>query len=788
MTKWMDRTAVRVAVCVAGSLMFGALLAVWQRVLDAVTGRTVYSVAACVCAVTMGVAAGYFLAGWPCRKFKQPAVLLRLAFLLLGGWLVFQLAAVAGVTGGWQRLLNDLSRSFLQYGLALGKTAAFFFLVPSVLVGVAVRAALAAVRSCAAPRPHGGGQQLTLVVLLGVLPASAGYGFAAGALVPWLGVEGTMRMAALWFGALASLVMLRGFLSSVPFAVVIGLVVALNPRERASVLTDGVYSRLVHRDSGFAQGNPVFVHHSRHHTVTAYEDPDYQFVFALDGRPVLFGNRFHTARTLTGYIPLLVQPSCRKVAVFGPEAGLYLPFFVRAGITNVAYAGSDAAVVKLALAADGHVAGGEDGASGTVRRGATLSPKEGYDLVFLAPEPVWMRGTRGAYGRGLFKRCREALSADGVAALHLDARALSLGRFASIARTFTRVFASVQVWQTGAHDWLLVGRAKKVGTPMDGMLGLFEKLPVVRDLARAGVRTLPEVLACWVCDDKGLAVWLGQTKPESAGSAAWRAPRAVFENHAGGLDGAALAGCRQKKLEWVLPGQLDRTVFEVLHGKSEACLAARAVAVTALAQRAKGQGEPGLTAAREAAKVNPRDVLLIDLAEAMELEGRRRIAIGDFKGALKCYENLLSFSPGTARAHYGLAYCLRASGDNETAYLHFARAVSAAPGQTGYRMELAQVALAVGEYAEADRQYQEVLKREPSNPEPLFRYAKGLAVKERPDKDLAKAVKLAERACVLTRFQNSEYAFGLADLYMDAGRVLEGMGLKRRIKEGHHGR
>lgn len=186
--------------------------------------------------------------------------------------------------------------------------------------------------------------------------------------------------------------------------------------------------------------------------------------------------------------------------------------------------------------------------------------------------------------------------------------------------------------------------------------------------------------------------------------------------------------------------------------------------------------------------MNPRDVLLIDLAEAMELEGRRRISIGDFKGALKCYENLLSFSPGTARAHYGLAYCLRASGDNETAYLHFARAVSAAPGQTGYRMELAQVALAVGEYAEADRQYQEVVKREPSNPEPLFRYAKALAVKERPDKDLAQAVKLAERACVLTRFQNSEYAFGLADLYMDAGRVLEGMGLKRRIKEGLHGR
>lgn len=784
----MDRVAVRVAVCLAGSLMFGALLAVWQRMLDAVTGRTVYSVAASVCAVAIGLAVGYFLAGQACKKIKQPSVLLRLVFLLFGSWLVFQLAAIAGVTGGWQRLLNDLSRSFIQYGLALGKTAAFFFVMPSLLFGGAVRAALTTVCSREVPRSHGGGQMLTLVVLLGVLPASIGYSIATGLLVPLLGAEGTMRIAALWYGALASLVMLRGVLSSVPFIMIIGLLVALSPREQASVLTNGVYSRLVHRDSGFAQGKPVFAYHSRHHTVTAYEDPDYQFVFALDGRPLLFGNRFHTARIITGYIPLLVHPSCQKVAVFGPEAGLYLPFFVRAGITNVTYAGSDAAIVKLALAADEHVAGGEDGVRETVRQGATLSLKKNYDVVFLAPEPVWMRGTRIAYGRRLFKHCRDTLSADGVVALHLDARALSPGRFAAIARTFTGVFASVQVWQTGAHDWLLVGRTNKRSTPMDGMLRVLDRLPVVRDLACAGIRTLPEILACWVCNEKELAGWLGQIQPESAWCAAWRAPRAVFAHNVNGLQGPVLDGCRQKKLDWVMPGELDRTVFEVVRDKSEACLAARAMAAAALTQRATGQGDSGLISAREAAKVNPRDVLLIELSEAMELEGRRRIVIGDFKGALKCYENLLSFSPGTARAHYGLAYCLRASGDNEAAYLHFARAVAAAPEQNGYRMELAQVALTVGEYAEADRQYQEVLKREPSNPEPLFRYAKGLAVKERPDKDLARAVQLAERACVLTRFQNNEYAFGLADLYMDAGRVLEGMGLKRRIKEGINGR
>jgi len=302
------------------------------------------------------------------------------------------------------------------------------------------------------------------------------------------------------------------------------------------------------------------------------------------------------------------------------------------------------------------------------------------------------------------------------------------------------------------------------------------------------MRALPEVLACWVCDGQGLATWLKQMEPEPAWLSAWRAPRAVFEKNAAVLQPAALEKSRQKKLSWVLPGGLDQTVFLAQLDKAEACLGARALAAEALTQRAKGQGDSGLGRVRDAAKVNPRDALLIYFAEALELEGRRRIVIGDFKGASKCYETLLSFVSVPAPAHYGLAYCLRAMGDSEAAYLHFARAVAGAPEVTGYRMELAQVAMTVGEFAEADRQYREVLKREPQNCEALFRYAKGLAVKERPDKNVAQAVKLAERACVLTRFQNNEYAYGLADLYIDAGRVLEGMGLKRRIKEGPHGR
>ncbi len=775
---------------VAASLMFGAFLSVWLRTLDAVAGRTAYSLAAFAIVVVVGVLAGFIVMWWPCSKMKAPAVLLSLVFLLLACWLVFQLAAVKGVTVGWQRILMDTTRTFELAMLTLGKTAAFFLGVPAVLAGVAGQIA---VQSGPRDVTRPVGRPFVQLTLLCALPAWVGYVLGAGFLVPVFGVEGFTRLAALWFGALASFAVLSGtarwtvprrLTACLPLAVVVGLVMVLSPKRAGSVLTEGMFGRLVHRDSGFAQGTPVFEHHSKRQTVAVYEDADYQFVFALDGRPVLFGNRFHTARTLSGYIPLLVRPSCKKACVVGADAGLFLPFIIRAGVQNVSYAGTDTDVVNLALAADGYLTGDETAEKAVLHAGVSLSSQSAYDILFVTPDPVWMRGSSAAYGRSCFGRCRKALSADGIVAVHVDGRALSPERFASIAKAFAAEFPGMQVWCTGAYDWLLLGSAKEIKTPVDGMLSMLEKPLVFRDLARGGQQALPEILSCMVCDGKGLSPWLARMEPESAWRAEWRAPQAVFAKEMTALQPVALEGCRQWKAQWVLPGELDMDVYVALLDKVGKSLGARVASVTALAETAKGRSEAALDAARAAAKINPHDALLVQLSEMLELEARRRIKIGDFKGGAKCYESLLSFSSETARSHYGLAYCLRANGENEAAYLHFARAVAAAPEQTGYRMELAQVALSISEFAEADRQFQEVLKREPANPEVLFRYAKGLAWKERPDKNMAQVLKLAERACVLTAWDNSEYAYGLADLYMDAGRVLEGMGLKRRLKEG----
>ncbi|HRR32611.1 MAG TPA: tetratricopeptide repeat protein [Kiritimatiellia bacterium] len=780
----VDPASWRTAVCVAACLMIGVLPVVELHAMDAVAGRTLHTGLMFWLCTGVGLALGYVAVALVCRRGRLHggAVLMSLLLLALAASVIAQGMYAPRLVAAWQGVLNALTRHETQYLSLLLRTGLLFAALPALAAGAVVRAALQSFRQDATDaRP---GATFTLGVLLILFPAGIGMGLGSSVLFPWMGF-GLLRTVALWCGVLAGLVLARGVWSILPILAV-GLALCLNgPTDWDAALSAGVFSRLVHRDSGFAYGKPVFTHQTRHHTVAAYEDADYGFVYVQDGRPLLFGNRFHTARTLTAYVPLLLRPSCERAALFGPDAGLYLPFLARAGVKDLAVGGCDADLLKLTIAADEHLTGTPLDLTRVSRRRARLTGHQAYDLIVLAGEPMWMRGTRRAYGAGLFARCKAALAPGGLVALHVDGRALALRRFAAVTRDFVRVFPHMQLWCVGEYDWLLVGSDDLIQSPADQMLACFERPPVMRDFARAGVLALPEALAGMVCDGAGAAPWLERAGFESVRANAWRVPKVAFGTGIweGLLTPHALEPVRQKTLEWLLPGETDVGVYQAIRERTLACADARTLAARALAQTAAGQGEAGLADARAAAKLNARDPLLTRLAESLELEGRRRIAIGEFKGGLKCYENLLSFSPGSAYAHYGMGFCLRASGEPETAYLHFARAVATAPEQIGFRMELAQVAASIGEYAEADRQYEEILRREPDHAEALYRYAACLSAQARADKDMARALTLAEKACHVTAWQNLEYAYGLANLYLDAGRVMEGMGLKRRLKE-----
>lgn len=731
----MDKPFLRGLFTFAASLFFGLVFADCEHLLDAFAGRTLLTAFYSRIISTLFALTGFLLVGYLHQRIVRPSRWIVATVPVAALWLLLTKFGIGRLDFEWGKLLVDSTRSASGVSSLLTVSSLLFFALPMFLFGAMVRLTLLAILHT---RKLGSRTAFALMVGLGVIPF-----VLAVAILPRADIFGSVR-------------------------------------------SEGVFARLVHRDAGFARGSAVWQGSSSRHTFSVYRDPDYGLVYCQDGRPKLFSLRFHASRTLSGMLPMMLNPSAKEVAVLGGDAGFAVPFVFRCGASRIEYDDVDESALRLAIAAEDVINRGDAAAEGApcekiLHRGVSLSDKK-YDCIYLTPEPIWIRGAPTLTSVGFYLNCHRALNENGLLSLHLDARALPVGRFVAIARAFITAFPETQVWSIGMNDWMLIGSKAPMNVPADEMYALFDSDRPSRDLIRAGILSIPDLLPSFLCRADGIAAWLERTESCGALRSAMQLPALVLREEGFSLRPNQLEGCRQRSFSWLTMGGMDSDIYYAIRRRTESNVDARALAVRALAEIDGRNPSLGLQAARDAARLNPRDIVLLDFASSLDLEGRRRAALGDFDGALTCYENMLSFDPSGARAHYGMGYCLRAKGSNLEAFRHFARAVNAQPAQALYRMELAQVAGVLADFDEADRQYLQVLRIDPNNPEIYFRYAKILADRRREKPQYEDALLYAEKACAMTKWQNSEFAYGLADLYIEAGKTLEGLGLKRRLK------
>jgi Flp pilus assembly protein TadD len=765
-----------VAQGIVAAVLGGVVLSLGTRMLLTLAGQTVYTSVTVWVALGVGLLLGSGLSWLARRKMGWNAFLLVLLCLLMALYLVLLLVLERWLKNGWTHFLLSANRSLGIYLLQLVKTGLLTITLPLVLVLVMFLGRGRSLRTSAV-----NASTQVLLCLIGAI--STGMLFDVTGQSP----EALLRLCVVAFAILSGVNVMRKsksfsfawiFSATLPLVLVATLAILVLPRTWDNPLsTNGFFGRLACRDSGFAQGVPLRVDYTRQHTVAQYQDPDYGWVGALDGRPLIFEHRFVASRTMTALAPLMLHPEAKKVLLAGEEAGVYLATFVRLG-------GLELLVAPEARASTALVKGNPlftPEEQSRFKSSDVGSLRGTCDIVFVAPPPCWVMGSGQWFSARALQRYRSALTEEGVVAIRIDGRGLSEANFAEIARTFLSVFPGVQLWNTGAADWVLLGGGSELKVPLDVLTSFVERKETFREWVRAGNITLPAALACMVYDTKGLKTWVqeraGQTPDYS-----WKVPLRIIRGE--NMVSTACKKGRDSKATWVLSGQMDVDLYVDIWKLINQARDARGLAIHSLAEGLQGKRDASLAAIRAAMSVCKQDLLVFQTMDHLDMEARRRIAIGNYKGSLLCYESLISFSPSKARYHHGAGYCLRALGEAENAYLAFARAAGYAPEQEQYRFDLAQAALTAGHYEVADHQYQYLLTKKPTDAHVLFLFAKGLALNGRPKRDFTQAIKLAERACLLTKWKNREYAYGLADIYLEAGRIPEGMGLKRRLKEG----
>ena len=503
------------------------------------------------------------------------------------------------------------------------------------------------------------------------------------------------------------------------------------------------------RDSGFAKGTPVSVTTVDGRRVAVYEDEDYPGgVTTWDGRPVDTGARFRETRVLTSLVPLFEMPSAKTVRVVGDEAALYARPLQEAGLT-------------------------------------LLGPKDDTpaDIVFSAPKPDWIADADTPDAR-TWRALRDGLAKDGVAALHLDARLLSRARLKGILADFRAVFGTYRLWCTGRQDYVLVAGGNVLA---DEILDLFDRPKAYGVFASAGAISPVQVLACYMGTDADIEPGLADLPAFGRLKAAWTAPMLAFSppptNHLAAVRAPNLTPYYIPEMPWLLRGAADPGVFAAVTNGVRNVQAARREVLLGFDAADRGAPTNALDHWSVAAKLNPRDPLLRGLADALDLEGRRYLRIGNAGGALRCYENRLLIRPDDVAAIHNFGVCLKKAGRHDMAASVFAKAVKMDPTTDEHRLELVACCAASHKEDMACRQLDVLMKRHPDDPALKMRAARLLALRENRGRDVSRAIELAEEAVRLTGWKDRAYVQALADVYIESGRTLLGMGLKRKMKE-----
>lgn len=501
------------------------------------------------------------------------------------------------------------------------------------------------------------------------------------------------------------------------------------------------------RDSGFAKGKPVSVEKKDGHVIARYEDEDYPGgVTTFDGRPVETGYRFRNSRLLISLIPLFEMPTAKTVRVEGEEAAFYMQPFVDAGL-KVQDADAPA------------------------------------DVVLVAPSPDWEVGSFTPTAVD-WQRIAGGLSRGGVAAMHLDARLLSRSRFKQILADFRAVFTHYRLWCTGRHKYVLTSGGK---VSADELLDLFANEKTASVFLAADAVTPGEIFACLVGSDFDVEPGLLDIPAFGSVRAAWTAPRLAFRptptNHLAEVRVATITPMDVPFPDWLLKGTADTAIYNILtNGMMRAQIARREI-LRGFDAADRGAATNAVEHWAEAAKINPRDPLLANLADSLDIEGRRYLRIGNVNAAMRCYENRLLIMPQDVAAVHNFGICLKKSGHLDMAASVFAKAVTMDPRMDAHRLELVECCASIHKEDIACRQLDVLMKRSPSDPALKMRAAKLLCLKANKVRDESRAIALAEEAVRLTGWKDRAYVQALADVYIESGRVLMGMGLKKKMKE-----
>jgi spermidine synthase len=759
----------------------------WMRSIVHLLGGFTYVFSAVLTIYLLGNVIGAGIGSRIVRRLKRPAVGFAVTLSLLGLCGIFYLPLMILWISKVLPYVNQALKAmcslmpFPSYIIGILVQSVFLFLVPAVIMGIGFPIALQAW----ANYMHRVGRSTGTAYGANTIGAVVG-GIATGfVLIPLLGVQisiSILGLAGMWIAGVMCLLFARGSkvlsrLALLGLAVIFTVVTARTPSH--------LFNTVVRMNPHFPEAQILLaVEEGVTTTVSVHKYLQDGALELCTSGEAIAGNRYgtRTDQKMLGHLCVLLNANAKKVLSVGFGSGETTACLATHRLDSVDCVEIAPEVVKVALKFFSHINLGDrlNDEINMIYMDAKnylhLTDKSYDAIVNDSIHPRLFAENASLYTKEYFESVKERLNEDGLLVCWIPVYDMPVSVLNSIVGTMMDVFPHVTLWYPNHYHvnyFWLVGSQQQQYFSLRHIENELLKEGVRNSLSEIDVNDSMDVMAYYVCDENDLRKHLI--------SYATNSDYHPFIEFATDSKTPVLELLRQLVVNVrsnSVYGHIDWTGFsqeqkdkwladyQQLYMASTYLLMAYTTEDNLLQLKYSVDGlailpdSPGLLHSREEA-----EKLLFSSSVGMILSGNLDKALALANEILKVY-------PQSATAWMIRSGAMQGGGNMEKALIAAQQAVVLAPDSADAHLNLGFILFRVKQFDKAVTEYRESLRLKPDQSSVLEMLAEVLIIDEKADfYNPTEAVRLAERACELTGYENVQLLDTLASAYAAAGRL-----------------
>jgi spermidine synthase len=767
----------------------------WTRALILLIGSSVYAFSMILTAFVLGIALGSMGYARFVDRVRDPMRALAFIQVAIGLSALLVVPLIGHLPFFVTGLISLFGSSFWQLQAAEFTMIVFIVLLPTTLMGAAFPlASRLFVR-----------QSATVGRSMGTLYASNTIGnilgsFAGGfILIPLVGIKNTLFVAVminilvggLFFALSRSLSMTRKGLTAAAAMAVAVVGIILIPPWSAAEMSFGPFYEAIRLSKSIASSpaelraieakrKVLFHKEDASTTVTIKQFPGGSLALYINGKPDASSHGDLPSQELVAHIPLLMHPDPKNALVVGLASGISLGSAGRHSLEQVDCVEIAPGMVEASRYFDAYNYRILDDPRvnliiGDGRNHLALTDRK-YDVIISEPSNPYFAGVADLFTREYFQLCRDRLTDQGMACAWVQAYLIDQASFSSIVRTFQSVFPEMNLWWTTKGDCMMLGSIAPMRVDYHELNARIQQKGIAGDLSRIGIHNTEDFLAHLVMGKNGTARFASGAMIHTDDNALveFAAPRALVMGAFQWPLIEAIEQHRETDLSFLHSSESETKALAETKAQTQRLVEALGDVYQAFFFRNRGEKVKMIERLKKAAILNPKDNLLHEAFDSLRKEAFELAEAGQIKGATALYREMIDILPKDAKSHYNLATMLKRQGDPDGAMSHYKEAVRLDPDYVLALFNVAEISAGKGLAGEAQSQYRRALQINPDFIPAINNLARLMVLHPDPNiRSLPEAVRLAEKGCKLTRYQDPILLDTLAAAYAASGRYTE---------------